>query len=128
MALLRSATQVWSAGLFARDCIARGTLLEASPCILIPAEQYQAHLRYGVAGGLQVQCGHVHDSFTACYAGSLPQSDALCQRQALHYRHTILEHYLFAGRMGSMLMCLGLGKHMGLWVHPLLKETGTRRC
>ena len=27
----------------------------------------------------------------------------------MHCRHTVLEHYLFRGREGSMLMCLGLG-------------------
>ena len=31
-------------------------------------------------------------------------------RAGLHHRHTILEHYLFRAREGSMLMCLGLGE------------------
>ena len=29
----------------------------------------------------------------------------------MRHRHTILEHYLFRARNGSMLMCLGLGTH-----------------
>ena len=40
-------------GLFASAPIARGTLVEASPCILIPPDQYHTHLRCaGHHGGI----------------------------------------------------------------------------
>ena len=64
--------------------------------------------------GNMLRCGPAerHRQLQCYNPGALRCSS---QSESMRHRHTVLEHYLFRARDGSMLMCLGLGMHN---IHP----------